>query len=561
MVNQVNQLQNALNEARAALSLPALPNTDDFEPADEIPAIPERESSEEVLNPVDGNMAPDTLASAPIKSLYEVTKPRDTQESGDVRFSGLVIEPDFIARGVVTFPEADQLTNAYLGRLDHFFYEHAQKYADLAEIRKTSTLLAVTICTVAALHDPLGSDAYDKLSRELRNLTSSLIFRQRIGLEDIKALCMASYWLGDMTWILSALVVRKAISMQYHMTHLSQPNTDKEGFIRSQMWLLIYLANEQVSLLRGAPASSVDRDFINWEAHMSSPYSGEIDLRLVSHIDLLLLLSHVRQLYGIDTMKPIPPHLVPQLHDFMARLDHYGQTWMGRLARNKRLGNFPSEAVKLHWRFAKFFICSHAFRGLNSGSSSVSLHPELEDIAASGITTAISILELLIESDELRACLVGIPHYFHTMFAFAAVFLLKAATRYRQHVNIDLGVVFSISRRVLEVFSHCPCARQHLVHRIARGLKEMIEKYEAQIIAEERDMGKNNAIAAAIQGAGKVVHADNTNNNNNASSSTIYPLTSGQDDILPHDMVQWLDLENFDFLSMSPPSWNTNFDI
>lgn len=543
MTQQVAHLQTALNEARAALSLPPVIHSEETSSPKPPAKGPPKEPHEERPNSTEENIHPDTLATAPIRSLYEVTKPSDAQEGSEVRFSGLVMEPDFVARGVISEAEADQLTKTYLTRLDHFFYDHLQKYADLAEIRKTSTLLALTLCAVAALHDPLGSDAYDKLSRELRNVTSSLMFRNRLGLEDIKALCMGSYWLGDMTWVLSGLVLRKAIGMQYHTAHLNQPQTDKEGFCRSQMWLLIYLANEQISLLRGAPACSVDRDAINCKIHLASPFSGENDLRLISHIELLLLLSRVRQTYGVDPLNPVPAVLIPQLSDYLMQLDRWGSIWSGRLARNKWLGNFPSQAVRLHWRFAKFFICSHAFRGLNVESTSTALAPELEDVASCAITTAISILEMLIESDELRAYLVGIPHYFHTMFAFAGVFLLKVATRYKQHVHVDSGLVFQTSRRVLEVFQHCPCAKQHLVHRIAQGLKDMLERCESQIALED---------SARVSHGAEMVEPP---------LPPTLPSSNGSQDFVPHDIMRWFNLENFDFLSMSPPLWNTEFEL
>ncbi|PGH18207.1 hypothetical protein AJ79_00545 [Helicocarpus griseus UAMH5409] len=601
MAQQVSSLQRALNEARAALSLGPIVSADGLDTTDEVAATAatsDPEPTEEGLNAAEANNAPDTLASAPIKSLYEVTKPGDAQahEGSEVRFSGLVIEPDFISRGVITLAEADQLAKSYLGRLDHFFYGLVQqKYGNISEIRKTSTLLAVTLCTIASLHDPLGSEVYEKLSRELRNVASSLMFRHRLGLEDIKALCMGSYWLGDMTWILSALVARKAIAMHYHTSHLNQPTTGKEGFYQSQMWLLIYLANEQISLLRGAPPASVDRDFVNWETHLASPYAGEIDRRLVSHIDLLMLLSRVRQVYGVDTMKPIQEHMVPQLRGFLAQLDQWSTTWTGTLARNKWLGNFPSEAVKLHGHFARFFVCSLAFRGLSVTSSSTSsapnqplspppptttLLPSLQSIAASAIATALTILHQLIDSDDLRACLVGVPHYFHTMFAFAAVFLLKVATRYRAHVDVDPALVFSTSRQVLDVFSHCPCARQHLVHRIAGGLKEMIERCEAQIIRNNDINGGDGPANGAAGGMakntqGQRLHQQGQSYNlfQNHSGTTVVPAPGGpgaaynsngaQDVVEPqqNELMQWFDLENFDFLSMSPPSWGTTFEF
>lgn len=338
MKQHFSRLEAALNEARVALSLPPVVARDTYEIADEETKVRETEVNEEDPDIVDENMAVKTsesLASAPIRSLYEITRlhsPRE-DENTDIQSSGLVFQPDFISRGVIKLAEAERLAKSYLNRLDHYFYGHLEKYPDFASIRKTSTMLALCICTVAALHDPLGSDAYEKLSKELRSLVASLMFRPRLGLEDIRSLCIGCYWLSDMTWMLSALAIRKAISMQFHKAHLAQPETDHDRFLRSQVWLFIYLNNEQISMLQGVPSSGMPRDFVKWEEHMSSPFANDADLRCVSHIDLLLLLSRARELYGLDTTKPIPQMLIPQLRDFNIQVDRWGATWSGKLGK------------------------------------------------------------------------------------------------------------------------------------------------------------------------------------------------------------------------------------
>lgn len=316
MEKHVEQLQIALNEARAALSLPPVLQSHGVDGHDEI--------NSGNIEPGEVSFdSPDGLVSAPIRSLYEVTRLRQIQAAEKTQPPGLVVEPDFISRGVISLEKGEQLTKSYLNRLDHFFYDFLGKYTGLSQIRKASTLLALMLCTVASLHDPLESDVYDTLSRELRDLSSSFMFQERLGLEDIKAFCLGGYWLSDMTFNLSALAFNKATSMQFHVSHLIQPDTDRGSFSRSQMWLMIYLLNEQISILRGLPSSGMGRDFIKWENHMNSPYSSEIDLRMVSHIDLLLILSRVRELYGLDTTKPIPSILMPQLRDFNVHVDRW----------------------------------------------------------------------------------------------------------------------------------------------------------------------------------------------------------------------------------------------
>jgi hypothetical protein len=266
--------------------------------------------------------------------LYEVTKLRflrEAQQGTTHNEIGTVLHPDFMERSLLKPSEAERLTQLYLTRLDPYFYGHLEHYADLTSILKTSTILAICVCTVAALHDPDGSDVYEKLCTELRSVVSSTMFDSRLELEDIRALCIAAYWLCDFTWTLSSFSIRKAISLQYHKSHTTQPSGDRENFLRSQLWLLLYLCDEQISTLRGMPPSIAGKDYVKWENHMASEFATEADLRCVSHVDLLLILRRVRELFGDDPMKPIPPVLISQLRYFNEQVDLWGATWSGKL--------------------------------------------------------------------------------------------------------------------------------------------------------------------------------------------------------------------------------------
>lgn len=200
----------------------------------------------------------------------------------------------------------------------------------------------------------------------------------------------------------------------------------------------------------------------------------------------------------------------------------------------------------MNYHFAKFYLCSHAFRGLQTNEEfGVSLSHDLEDIADCAVATAFAILQLLLESEELKVGLVGGPHYFHTMFAFAAVFLLKVSTRYTQHVNVDIELVLRTITQVADVFGSYPCARQHLVHRITRGLKEMLERSEAI-------HNMTNGLSS-LQGVNAGASHDNQlEEQHRQESGNVNPAVS--------DALRALDLENFDFISSMPVSWPTDFD-
>lgn len=285
------------------------------------------------------HLTPESLASAPIESLYEVTKLKSlrTVDSTNNIVSGWstksVIQPDFISRGVVSLQDAERLAKLYMSRLDHYFYGHLERYADLTSIRETSTMLAACVCTVGALHDPDGSNLYNKCLQEFRTLVSASMFTPRLGIEDIRALCIGSYWLCDISWMLSGYGIRKAITLQLHNAHIKQPYSSPAEFLRSQMWLLLYICDRQISILHGLPPMVTDEESVMWEQHVASPFATDADFRCVSHIDLLLILGRIRELYGSDMKKPIVPLVMSQLRHFNAQIDKWGARWSGKLGK------------------------------------------------------------------------------------------------------------------------------------------------------------------------------------------------------------------------------------
>jgi hypothetical protein len=205
------------------------------------------------------------------------------------------------------------------------------------------------------------------------------------------------------------------------------------------------------------------------------------------------------------------------------------------------LGNFPSQAVALHYHFAKFYLCSHVYRGLRTGEANgATLSRELEDIAEGAIAAAFSILQSLLDSEDLRIGLVGVPHYFHTMYTFAAVFLLKIATRYTEHVTVDVESVFEVVYKIVHLFESSPCARQHLVHRISRGLKEMLIGCR-QLVQSGVETSKVWEVEGLAEGAENSMGFQNN------------------DGYIADDTPAF-NLENFDFLSALPPSWPSEFN-
>lgn len=151
------------------------------------------------------------LSQVPIHSLYELTKLSALRSPdnipGDHRSC---TTDDFIARGVVRLDDAERLYTLYRERLDGFMFAVGCPYRSLQEIRKNSPVLTAAILTVAALHDPESDQTYKICSSEFRHLIERSMFNRSVNLDYLRALCVASYWLSDMSWMLSGYAIRRA---------------------------------------------------------------------------------------------------------------------------------------------------------------------------------------------------------------------------------------------------------------------------------------------------------------------------------------------------------------
>lgn len=129
----------------------------------------------------------------------------------------------------------------------------------------------------------------------------------------------------------------------------------------------------------------------------------------------------------------------------------------------------------LHHHLAKLHLHSHIFRGLKGSPVPVYFHSS--GIAA--VHAATAIIEMVLTDDNIREGLVGIPHYIHSMIAFACVFLLKTATQYAGKF-IEDSVVLDLTTKAVQQFRATPVGKWHLIHLMAEGLERMLAKRNAQ---------------------------------------------------------------------------------
>ena len=218
---------------------------------------------------------------------------------------------------------------------------------------------------------------------------------------------------------------------------------------------------------------------------MTTPGFTESDRRMVSQMALLTIMSNVRELFGPDTGQPLPQAFAPQLVNYDRQIDQWMGYWteellsrmpfvmtqskLTRVELHPHIGEFPTKGVILHHHLAKLHLHSYVFRGLKGAS----VPSYFEDSAAAAVSAATSTVEMLLSDHDIRASLVGIPHYLHSMIAFACVFLLKVTAQHNG-TNIDGKVVYDLTAKAVEQFRATPVGKWHLVHMMAEGLEKLI---------------------------------------------------------------------------------------
>lgn len=289
------------------------------------------------------------LSQAPISSLYHITRLRALRSQQLPIIPRGINEPeyapgDIISNGLLARSDADQLVQAYLSLSDHYLYGIASKYQDLESIRKGSSLLLVAICTVSALQSPSGSELYRICHKELRRHISNFVFASTLNLEDLRGLCIACFWLSDLSWSVSGLAIRRAIEVDlqkpfYTVVKPIDINVDRSlpvdtatlniAIEHVRLWYLLYICDQHLTILYGRTPNLQNQDTIrNCESYLAMMPGSVPDIRIVNQISLLRILNAVSELFGLNVASRVPVVFKPQLDGFIRQLDNWATHWL-----------------------------------------------------------------------------------------------------------------------------------------------------------------------------------------------------------------------------------------
>ncbi|KID81483.1 hypothetical protein MGU_11154 [Metarhizium guizhouense ARSEF 977] len=377
----------------------------------------------------------------------------------------------------------------FLNETDHYLYGISARFEDTESIRRASTLLFTAICTVSALQEHQGEALFQLCSLELRRLVSDFVFASAATVDDFQGLCIASFWLSDMSWSVSGLAIRRAFefqlghsfqivvgdkSVQEGLATKIRFTSQQDALACLRVWYLFFICDHHLSIIYARPSTfGMQATVSDWERYLNAVPESSTDVRIAGQIELLLLLDKVTQLLGPNFNTRMPSIFKPQLESFDQQLDQWVATWNARYDSYAEIGDFARKALTLHYLFSKLFLYSHVFRGLSSNRTQDAMPTEFFNMATSAVTSARSVIDLVTQDDIMKTALVAIPHYYHTFVAYACSFLLKVHTEYHNHLGLECEQAFRAIHQVIILCQSSECASHHLVRWMGAGLQKL----------------------------------------------------------------------------------------
>ncbi|OAL32569.1 hypothetical protein AYO20_07879 [Fonsecaea nubica] len=436
------------------------------------------------------------VAPAPMGSLYEVTQLntlRSRLKYGDParRNSKKNMENDLISMGVISVEEAEEMFSLFKTTLSRYLFDATvHESRTLLSVRESSTLFFTAIITVTSLHIPGKEKIHASAHKHLRDLIAASFFDRFHTLEDIRALCIAAFWLPDLSWKLSGHCVRMATELNLHQAFFKalysqkQSVSDREhAFERARLWYLLYVLDHHFSIAYGRPPVTAELQAIKeYDVFLNAPECTPSDRRVLSQVTLFIILSKAYNHFGLEAERLMDGDDVTLLthQRFIEDLHRWRYQFRHALNRDAHVGDYPAVGVELHYHFASMMLNSLALRGrsLFTISSTSTLPTSLRPLASHAISSAHEILIIVLEEPSIRDSMVGVPLYLHTVIAFAVVFLIKMSSRWTGiGVSIDPELKTKpLIEKVIELFRSCQAGKGHILYAMADGFERLLRR-------------------------------------------------------------------------------------
>jgi hypothetical protein len=365
------RLDRAVEDILSKLKLPPLETYSRTHPSQHIPqppqpvmlAVPEaaqsnaqttRENSREPKDQDDAH----EVAPAPMGSLYEVTQLntlRSRLKYGDParRNSKKNMENDLVSLGIISAEEAEEMFRLFKTSLSRYLFDATiHESRSLLSVRESSSLFFTAIITVTSLHIPGKEKIHATSHKHLRDLIAASFFDRFHTLEDIRALCIAAFWLPDLSWKLSGHCVRMATELNLHQAFFKalysqkqSPSEREHAFERARLWYLLYVLDHHFSIAYGRPPVTYELQAIKeYEVFLNAPECTPSDRRVLSQVTLFIILSKAYNHFGLEAERLLDGDDVTLLthRRFIEELERWRYQFRHTLNRDAHVGDYPA---------------------------------------------------------------------------------------------------------------------------------------------------------------------------------------------------------------------------
>lgn len=464
------------------------------------------------------------LVPLPMNNLYSLTEPGNSRlirvDPADAN------GPDFITRGVVSVREAEYLYNYFRDHLNPLLWNGVLcSHQSLQSARDSSSLLVATVLTVAALHIPNQEPALRATYDAFVSLMRGSCLLQSQNLDDIRGLCIGAFYLTSLSWALCSRAVRVATEMNLHKSSLQFSRGNLEAYERVRLWYVLYVCDHQFALAYARPPMMhEDAAIRNADKLLTSGLSGNGDRRLVAQVKLFRILASSYFMYGCDPDLELADEDFEMLQSFNLSVDQWRLENQPKDMQAWKDGSNTSKESTLYYHLARFQLNSISLRGISARrASGLDVSWARQEAANNAITAATSTVRLIVEDEELRRALIGMPIFTHAMIAVCGSFLLKMAVAFgepyderghslllpadlvKHRLNFHTRDALAVMQNLVDCLGAVTdnTSQRHVAIHVVTGFKELLQRF-----TQGQD---GSTFVYSRPGRGEVVTKSNTN--------------------------------------------------
>ncbi|KAM0717106.1 hypothetical protein Q7P37_006958 [Cladosporium fusiforme] len=375
-------------------------------------------------------------------------------------------EVDLISRHVISLETAGGCLDYFLKHLNRYVHDILDSDVTLADIRKRSSLLVASICAVACFCS--APQHYQACHNTVVAEVSGKVFSTKYSYDDVRALCIAAFWLDDIAPTLSGLAVRIGSQLDLHRCLTKMPHTKDLCYDRTRLFYLVYLCDHHCSLKYGRPPMTQEwRSLKCPTTFVRSKFSGFQDLGLISQVGLWSITRSVFEQFGADIESQAAIQRPAELHRLGQAYDQWLQKWRGMLLFDSE--DSSGSVIELYYHTSKLYLYSHIHRG-KTETHRTTEPSTIADISKHFRESALSVLRIILDT-KMR--LHDLPSYFGTMLAFATVALIKTVRDGGATGSFDRPEIMRLLQHLAETLRtiQIPQSPWHPLLSISKGLE------------------------------------------------------------------------------------------